>query len=480
MGDEQQFADHLTAIAAQDVPDHLDGWTPIQERVAMAQLTLNRRYPLPGMLTLAAALIVVVIGVALVIGGSFNGFDVTYGGGLLQDAATPTPPPLAALPVGSEGAIINGVLGDQILSLEALIDEQVELHLYVHENAEGPLTLELFGQGMVDRREFSLFTFDPKRTPEVTISLTNDYGLLGLRLLEGEGEQVNVSLRLGYPAWRAGLLPQSWPEDVPPMPGRGVMRLALDQVEDRTGGAAMDGDWVRITFPMYYTQSGTIAYNGMDVSALGDDLRTLVSLFDAARSPAVQVADGVWREDFTFLARVSDQPGMGAAPEAYSLLMLPVDYRLLSWALDSGFPVTVSGQYQLADAPAMLADGSLIIPPGSVAVTVDLDTLPGLSQDFQPGQMVDLFGALLNAPLEDGSFQEPVQPDGVVIVPEGIVVQLGSHTEGLTLSITRTVTGAQVVANVDGLMTLAVSPEEATTLAWLIDAGVPLLIVPAA
>ncbi len=117
------------------------------------------------------------------------------------------------------------------------------------------------------------------------------------------------------------------------------------------------------------------------------------------------------------------------------------------------------------------------LPPDRVAVSLPLTTNVGITYGIQEGDTVDIIATMLSIDVPDDSFTQLVTPP-----PAQTGVPLAEQLpDGAGLIQQRVIQGALVVSISefsDGVagpgVTLAVSPHDATTLTWLIEAQLPL------
>ncbi len=132
---------------------------------------------------------------------------------------------------------------------------------------------------------------------------------------------------------------------------------------------------------------------------------------------------------------------------------------------------------QTAVTPSSEVTGAIAVPPGKVVVSIPDSAFMLTGESLQEGQHVDVIGTVLAVEI-DQNFSMPliIEPDmeaiktvTQVLVDDALVVHIGLFP----------VDDSATVDQMDQLIvTLAVSPEEATTLTWALDAKIPLAIAP--
>lgn len=117
------------------------------------------------------------------------------------------------------------------------------------------------------------------------------------------------------------------------------------------------------------------------------------------------------------------------------------------------------------------------LPPDRVAVSLPLTTIVGITYEIQEGDTVDIIATMLFVDAPNDSFTQLITPP-----PAQTGVPLAAQLpDGARLIQQRVIQGALVVSIsefCDGVagpaVTLAVSPQDATILTWLIEAQLPL------
>ena len=111
---------------------------------------------------------------------------------------------------------------------------------------------------------------------------------------------------------------------------------------------------------------------------------------------------------------------------------------------------------------------ALNVPDGMVVMTLPNNLTGVLGPALEAGQAVDVYATVLFTDAGDGEFQ----------VPLGMNTPGPDVTPGLNTQ--RVIEAAPVLLVTNAGISLAVSPQDATTLTWLIEARMPFTLIPAA
>ncbi len=433
MNDSRRLRELLQAHAEQAVPEELDLWPAVRARLRAGRTPSRWR----GALTLAAAMLAVLLGGALLLAPMLNGAPGQYAAGF--QAATPTPsapppPSPTALPAGPPGEGPSPVVlrrgADYTLPFQAQAGEWLRLRVEVAGAGEAAPDIVVRLEGIGDDVDVDLLSFNPARVSEVAVDFSPARGgraLLALRLAgeETAGEdavQVFVSLEhpptVSLPPTVAPLLPTPTPvpaTEVAPWPATPATP------------AAGEGEAAPFVVPLTSTPLGWMT----EVSP--------------------------WLT-----------PGPGA--------LMPTPIVVTVTATPIG-PLTV---VPWPPTPTPIPGSGLALPPGTVAVSLAPQAIPpGLAE----GDRVDVILSLLFVEV-DGTFQAPVPSQATALpshAPTLIPPPLeGPPASGAWQSFQRVVQDALVVRiGPTPTITLAVSPEDATVLTWAADARLPVILVPA-
>jgi hypothetical protein len=429
------------------VPDGLRPDPPLSARARAARIASRRR----GVLTLAAALLVIVAGAALV---------SRLPAGSLPSAAqgpTPTPPPSdrpVSVTVGAEPQTIRLDAADSAALLD-MPDEPVDLQIAV---------IQTPGQGMSIVSLFRndgglLVSFDPGQTRSLRLALAAPSGPLRLRLdAGGTGE---LSLSVAAEALPAGAIPLEV-LDVPP--GKVAVTLP-DGLTGVMGTGLAAGQWVDIYATIRFEDADSEFQNPLGVE-----------------TPDPGAASQVTTRRLTEAA-----PVLAVAEGSVTLAVSPQDAAALTWALEARMPFTLIPVAEPSATPAGVAPviATPALPAGQVAVALAAWQATVIGGELALNRPVDVYLTFMVVDVDE-EFQAPLATPptaaGTTIASPLLGIQGGVSAPDGTPQITtqRMIEGATVIGIENGMITLAVSPEQAAVLMWAIEAQVPAILIPLA
>jgi hypothetical protein len=148
-------------------------------------------------------------------------------------------------------------------------------------------------------------------------------------------------------------------------------------------------------------------------------------------------------------------------------------HMMLIWnidLIDEGDTVSAGYAYIGPYGECWGCGGEQIIPNGTVGITVPLDAISSVEYGLQPHDTVDVVAAMLFVDVGDG-VQSVVKPEDAIQV--GVPVEIGEPA----LTVQRVIADAQVIGIFGDFITLAVSPDDAVVMQWLIDSEVPIMLI---
>ena len=425
MNDSRRLRELLQAHAEQAVPEELDLWPAVRARLRAGRTPSRWR----GALTLAAAMLAVALGGALLLAPMLNGAPGPYAAGF--QAATPTPPGQpspspTATPVEPPGEGPSPIVlrrdAGYTLPFQAQAGEWLRLRVEVVQAGEAAPDLVVSLEGIGDDDDVNLLSFNPARVSEVAVDFSPARAgrlLLALRLAgeETAGEDaVQVFVSLEQPPTVS--LPPTVVAPVLPTP---TPVGATEVAPWPATPAAGEGEAVPLT-----------------------------------PTPVIGWATEVspWLT-----------PGPGALMPT-SIIVTATPIGPLTIAPWPATPTSIPGPGE-----------GVALPPGTVAVSVAPQAMPpGLAE----GDRVDVILSLLFVEVDE-TFQAPVPSPVTAPPPDASAVTASPPSEHPPRIIQQYVVRDALVVQVgpSSAVTLAVSPQDAAMLTWAADARQVIILVPA-